>query len=72
MVNNGADLDAQDSKNNSVFHYVCQTESVRLLNYVLDKGINILLENVNGQIGSQLLKNDVMRKAYQEYVCNFV
>ena len=71
MADNGADLDAQDSKNNSVFHYVCQTTSQALLNFMLNKNIHILLKNASGQIGAQLLKTDEMKTIYKQFVCNF-
>ena len=71
IANNGADINAQDKNLDSVWHYVCQTSSQTLLEFMIDKGINIMLKNAKGQIGSQLLKTDVMRELYKECVCKF-
>ena len=61
MADNGADLNAQDNKKDSVWHYVCKTTSQMLLKILMSKKINLLIPDAQGKLGFEYLQTKEMQ-----------
>ena len=68
LLNKGADIDAQDDKGQTAFHFACLTTYAALIALLLNHEPNVLIRDNSGNRANKYLKTSEMKEIYYKYV----
>ena len=68
LFGKGININTTDVNKRTLLHYVCQTESPELLDWVLNNDANIFLLDSEGKRGCKYIKTDEMNKMYNDFI----
>ena len=68
LLSQGIDINATDYDGKTLFHHICRTQSSALLEWVLDKGVNVFCVDNDKKRGAKYLSQQSMIDMYNQFL----